>query len=213
MDKTVACRDINQLKPLAQSACKLFLQVCKERNIPIFITETYRPQERQNWLYEQGRSREGAKVTWTLKSNHTSRMAWDIAVSPPNQLYDKNIIAKAGVVARELGITWGGDWKQADTPHFEIDLNWRAKALKDDDLEKAVQVLVLKNVIGSPAAWISLDKINLKNVPSLLFKMGGVAKLVQDGVIGSPGTWESGKYSKDNVRSLIIKYAAWINKK
>ncbi|MGE7841407.1 hypothetical protein ACQKNX_11485 [Lysinibacillus sp. NPDC093712] len=54
----------------------------------IFITETYRSQERQNYLYAQGRTRPGQIVTSTLNSNHKSRLACDIAVGPPQSLYD-----------------------------------------------------------------------------------------------------------------------------
>lgn len=121
-----ACRDIGQLHPLAQQACKLFMEECKRRNIPIFITETYRSQQRQNYLYEQGRTRPGNIVTWTRSSNHTGRMAWDIAVSPPRRLYDSATLAQAGKVAGELGIEWGGTWvRNLDTPHFQIDKNWK----------------------------------------------------------------------------------------
>ncbi|ONI47285.1 hypothetical protein AN644_00210 [Candidatus Epulonipiscium fishelsonii] len=121
-----ANRDIKSLNPLAQFACEMFLRKCQEDNVPIFITETYRSQERQDYLYGQGRthSLNKPKVTWTKVSNHTGRMAWDIAVSPPHRLYDKNILSKAGDVAKSLGITWGGTWKVCDTPHFEINSSW-----------------------------------------------------------------------------------------
>ncbi|CAM5566737.1 putative protein OS=Lysinibacillus sphaericus OX=1421 GN=LS41612_07820 PE=4 SV=1 [Lysinibacillus sphaericus] len=49
----------------------------------MFITETYRSQARQHYLYTQGRTRPGKVVTWTLNSNHKSSLAWDIAVSHP----------------------------------------------------------------------------------------------------------------------------------
>lgn len=120
-----ACRDIKQLNPLAQQACNLFLAECKKQGANIFITETYRSQARQNWLYEQGRTRKGQVVTWTRNSNHTGRMAWDIAVSPPSKLYDRNIITKAGRIADKLGIEWGGNWKTPDMPHFQINSNWK----------------------------------------------------------------------------------------
>lgn len=122
---TEANKDIESLQPIAQKACKFFLDECKNRNIPIFITETHRSQARQNYLYEQGRTRPGKVITWTRNSNHTSGYAWDIAVSPPNELYDSNIIAKAGAVAKELGIEWGGTWKEKDTPHFQISKEWK----------------------------------------------------------------------------------------
>lgn len=119
------CRDIKELTPKAQTACKLFLSECKKKNIPVFITETYRSQARQNYLYEQGRTRPGNKVTWTRNSNHKGRLAWDCAVSPPNALYDRSILTKAGRVAESLGIEWGGSWsKTVDNPHFQINSNW-----------------------------------------------------------------------------------------
>lgn len=90
------------------------------------MTEYHRSQERQNYLYEQGRSRPGKIVTWTKNSNHTSGYAWDIAVSPPQSLYDAKIIAKAGEVAKALEIEWGGTWKEQDTPHFQVNKNWKA---------------------------------------------------------------------------------------
>lgn len=70
--------------------------------------------------------RPGQKVTWTLKSNHTSRRAWDIAVAPPRNLYDISTLSKVGAITKKLGITWGGYWPvgQYDAPHFEIPTNW-----------------------------------------------------------------------------------------
>ncbi|MEH6940761.1 M15 family metallopeptidase [Bacillus sp. JJ722] len=125
MSVTKACRDVNELKPVAKQACLLFLEECKKAGLDVFITETYRSQARQNYLYEQGRTRPGQKVTWTRNSNHTGRMAWDIAVNPPKNLYDTATLKKAGAIAKQLGITWGGDWDTPDMPHFQVSSNWK----------------------------------------------------------------------------------------
>lgn len=127
MSVTTTSRDLSELLPVAQTACSLLFQECYKAGIKnIFITETYRSQERQNYLYAQGRTRPGQIVTWTLNSNHKSRLAWDIAVGPPQSLYDVATLNKVGAVARELGITWGGDWKGSiDRPHFEVKNNWQ----------------------------------------------------------------------------------------
>jgi len=126
-DVTKTCRDINELLPAARKACNLFLSECKKAGLDIFITETYRSQARQNYLYEQGRTRAGKKVTWTKSSRHTSRLAWDIAVMPPEDLYDMDTMKKAGAIAEKLGITWGGNWKSSpDMPHFEVAKDWVA---------------------------------------------------------------------------------------
>ncbi|WP_418302181.1 M15 family metallopeptidase [Lysinibacillus fusiformis] len=123
---TTTCRDLDQLLPVAQIACRLLFQECYKKGIRnIFITETYRSQERQNYLYAQGRTRPGKIVTWTLSSNHTSRLAWDIAIGPPQSLYDEVILNRIGAIARKLGIIWGGDWiGSIDRPHFEVKKFW-----------------------------------------------------------------------------------------
>ncbi|MDC6267798.1 M15 family metallopeptidase [Lysinibacillus fusiformis] len=104
----------------------MLFQECFKAGIKnVFITETYRSQERQKYLYAQGRTRPGNIVTWTLESNHKSRLAWDIAVGPPQSLYDVTTLNRVGEIARKLGITWGGVWlAKIDRPHFEVKLTW-----------------------------------------------------------------------------------------
>jgi len=124
---TTTCRDLAELLPAAQTACRLLFQECYKAGIKnIFITETYRSQERQKYLYAQGRTRPGQIVTWTLTSNHKSRLAWDIAVGPPQSLYDVTTLTQVGTIARKLGITWSGDWVGSiDRPHFEVKTSWK----------------------------------------------------------------------------------------
>lgn len=123
---TTSCRDIKELSAQAQKACALFMEKCKEQGLNVLITETYRSQERQNYLYEQGRTRPGQVVTWTRKSNHTGRNAWDICKNVKGHEYDdKEFFNKAGKIAKDLGITWGGSWSTPDAPHFEIKSDWK----------------------------------------------------------------------------------------
>lgn len=125
-DVTKTCRDINELSPVAQKACRLFLAECKKEGLPVLITETYRSQARQDYLYEQGRTRAGKVVTWTRNSRHTGRMAWDICKNVKGHEYsDRLFFNRCGAIARKLGITWGGDWKTPDKPHFEVTKDWK----------------------------------------------------------------------------------------
>lgn len=119
-------RYIAELTQKAQAACRLFLQRCKERGLSVYITETYRSPQRQNELYAQGRTKPGKVVTWTKNSRHTSRRAWDICkLSDGKADYSDTAFFKAcGAVAKEIGITWGGDWNTPDMPHFEIKETW-----------------------------------------------------------------------------------------
>lgn len=137
----MTCRDINELTAVAQTACRLFLNECKKSGLNIFISETYRSQERQNELYEQGRTKlwdsNGKRlkiVTWTKNSRHTSRRAWDIACKGKD-LYNMSVLRKCGEIAAKLGITWGGTWENSpDYPHFEVSENW--KAPKTEEVKK-----------------------------------------------------------------------------
>jgi hypothetical protein len=89
------------------------------------IVEGFRSQERQNELYEQGRTKPGSIVTQTRSSMHTQRMAVDIA-----QLDEKGKITynpdppefwnRMGAIGRSIGLNWGGDWSGfKDRPHFQ----------------------------------------------------------------------------------------------
>ena len=130
-----ACRDINELLPAAQKACRLFMKKCGEAGLKIFITETYRSQARQNELYNQGRTTPGQIVTWTKKSNHTGRLAWDIACIG-KELYDITVLNKAGQIGKSLGITWGGEWATPDKPHFEVKADWEEPKEEEEMAEK-----------------------------------------------------------------------------
>lgn len=227
-DVTKTCRDIVQLTESAQKACNLFMDKCKDKGLNVLITETYRSQERQNYLYEQGRTRAGQIVTWTKSSRHTSRRAWDICKNVKGQEYvDSNFFKQCGEIAAELGITWGGIWKSSpDTPHFEIDTDWKepvtiVQAI-DTALSDAVSCIIKDGVQLTYNAWKRLDLINLNNVPALVCKLAGIKidgsvtdvqykqaidKLVLDMVISQRKIWDEKTYTVNNVRSLLIKYS------
>ena len=130
-------KDISELTPTAQKACNAFLYECEQQGLKVRITETYRSQERQNELYAQGRTNTGQIVTWTKKSRHTSRRAWDICQDVKGQEYsDTAFFKKCGAVAKELGITWGGTWKTPDMPHFEIGEIWGEEEMTLEEKRK-----------------------------------------------------------------------------
>ena len=79
------------------------------------------------------------------------------------------------------------------------------EAKKDADLENALKVLSDKGIKLSLDNWKSIDVIELKNVDALLSRLGGIDSLVKKGIISDADLWKSGKYTKNNVRALIIK--------
>lgn len=99
MNATVdaARRDLDLLRPDFRSNLERYLQAIEHR-FPEYATgvhETYRSPERQRWLFEQGRSRPGAIVTWTLDSNHQYGIAADWHLLKDGKaIWDSQVYAK-----------------------------------------------------------------------------------------------------------------------
>ena len=183
-DVTTQCRDISELTPAAQRACRLFLERCAQRGLDVFITETYRSQERQDYLYSLGRTRSGSKVTWTRNSRHTSRRAWDIACRG-GTLYNAVVLAQCGAVAAELGITWGGTWKTPDTPHFEVSENWNYS-------EEDVNMEELKG-LEEKVGYIDESLTNLYSITNRLAEKERVYRTVD----------EVPEWARDDIKELV----------
>ena len=119
-----------ELNDKTREAAELFLKIAEEEGLPVLITETYRTQERQEYLYEQGRTRPGQIVTWTKNSNHTKRNAFDIAKNVPGEEYsDLDFFRKCAEIGKEIGLSPGYYWEDGkqDMPHFEMPRFGRVK--------------------------------------------------------------------------------------
>lgn len=139
---TTSTRDIAELNPLVQVMLNCALTKIKSKKITPLVVETYRPKERQYYLYGQGRSaagcisagmpksyankyaRGGAKVTWTLNSIHIKRCAVDLipqrngkAIWNSQDKETKQIIS----IMESVGFEAGANWTSSpDSPHFQV---------------------------------------------------------------------------------------------
>lgn len=114
---------LEELTEKTREAAVLFLELAEKEGLPVLITETYRTQERQEYLYEQGRTRPGQIVTWTKKSNHTKRNAFDIAKNVPGEEYsDLEFFRRCAEIGKSIGLSPGYYWEEGkqDMPHFEL---------------------------------------------------------------------------------------------
>ena len=139
---TSSTRDISELNPLVQVMLNAALDKIKAKKINPLVVETYRPKERQYYLYGQGRSvatcigagmpksyaqkyaRSGNKVTWTLNSIHIQRCAVDLipqrngkAIWDSKDKDTKQIISIMESVGFEAGANWSSS---PDSPHFQV---------------------------------------------------------------------------------------------
>lgn len=109
-------RNLDGVRPELVGVVKRAAELCP---VPIVVTEGLRSMKRQRELKAAGKS-------WTIDSRHLTGHAVDLVDADDFKydIPDMDRIAKAmKEAAAELGvaIVWGGDWKQRDTPHFELD--------------------------------------------------------------------------------------------
>jgi len=117
----ISDRDLNKLHPRFKLKVDLLLKDVWDK---IFVTEWYRSQERQDYLYSLWRTRKWKKVTWTTTSNHTEGLAVDVAFHW-NELYPKNMYTWLEIadIAKSYWINWWFDLWGTDKVHFQD--NWK----------------------------------------------------------------------------------------
>lgn len=120
---------LDELDEKTREAALLFLEIAEDKGLDVTITETYRTQERQDYLYSKGRTAPGNIVTWTRNSRHTKRNAFDIAKdSPGHEYYDTQFFRRCAEIAESIGLTAGYYWEpNQDMPHFETDIFTRIR--------------------------------------------------------------------------------------
>lgn len=123
-------RSLNNLK----NVDKRLIHICNEliKHIDFTVIEGHRSLERQLELYEQGYSQIDG-ITKKGKHNYLPSLAIDIIPykeghnpfdgSKESEEMFNTLAKEFKNVANELGykITWGGDWRMRDLPHFQLD--------------------------------------------------------------------------------------------
>ena len=126
----LSSRDIGLLRPDVAANCRHWLERCSAAGLKVLVTSTVRDGEYQAWLYEQGRSRPGTIVTNSpTPTFHSDKagLAFDFCKNVKGQEYsDPSFFRSAAALAKEMGFSWGGDWKSfPDGPHIQWDQGGR----------------------------------------------------------------------------------------
>jgi len=118
-------RNINDLLPNVKVRVEKFIELCDEEGIDLLITSTYRDNESQEALYEQGRTRPGKIVTNAKpgESWHNYRCAIDVVPlinGKPNWDGSDPIWETIGELGERAGLEWAGRWRTfKELAHFQ----------------------------------------------------------------------------------------------
>ena len=118
-------RNINDLLPNVKVRVEKFIELCDEEGIDLLITSTYRDNESQEALYEQGRTRPGKIVTNAKpgESWHNYRCAIDVVPlvnGKPNWDGSDPIWQRIGELGEQAGLEWAGRWRTfKELAHFQ----------------------------------------------------------------------------------------------
>lgn len=129
--------DLEYLQPFFRIKVINWLEECKKQGVELRVIESLRTFERQRWLYEQGRSREGNIVTYALPGQglHGYGLAVDaypvvngrVVVEFDNDLQLMSKQRLASRIGQKFSLEWGGNWERSkDYPHFEQwEVSWQ----------------------------------------------------------------------------------------
>ena len=113
--------ELKYLRADVRVNCEKFLALCKEAGLNVRVTQTVRDDEYQRLLVAQGY----AAKTATRPTFHSVKagLAFDICKNVRGHEYDDPpFFACCGQIGKQVGFSWGGDWRSfPDRPHFQWD--------------------------------------------------------------------------------------------
>lgn len=137
------CRDLSKLAPFLVVRLNAALDECFDKGYEVAVFEGYRSPERQQWLYDQGRTRDGAIITHArpYESMHQYGLAVDI-VGYYNKKWDWSIDYDK---ITEIFKRHGFKPLKFEKAHFQIDGNLTTKRAKQ--ICKDQGLLALWNIV------------------------------------------------------------------
>lgn len=125
-------RDLSLLAPKFAAVVEAAIADCAGKGLPVKVNEGFRSQARQSYLYEQGRSRPGDKVTnaptsltsWhgyglAVDVIHQTKAYWPFGQDAAHAAQNEDWFRQVAQVFKAHDCSWGGGWKKPDTPHMQ----------------------------------------------------------------------------------------------
>ena len=114
-------REIGELRADVAVNCRTLIERAAARGLPVLVVQTVRDAEYQRYLVSMGY----AARTATVPTFHAKGvgLAFDICKNVKGHEYDDpGFFTAMGRLGKEMGFTWGGDWRSfPDRPHFQWD--------------------------------------------------------------------------------------------
>jgi hypothetical protein len=110
--------DMNMLEPFTRGAVNQIIADAQTAyGVKLMVFETYRSQQRQEMLYQQGATQ--------LKSVgvHHFGLACDLVKDIDGEPNWKGDFSFLGMLAHKHGLIWGGDWGQPAVRHSFVDMD------------------------------------------------------------------------------------------
>lgn len=149
--------DLTLLAPKFRASVEAALAECLAAGLDAFVFEGFRSQELQTLYYARGRTiipptRTVTNAPSNLLSWHGYCLAVDVISkahlwSPPE---GEKWFAGVAEIFKRHDCKWGGDWKMADTPHFQ----WAACRPSPSDAARQ-----LIHVQGVEAVWRAVGAV------------------------------------------------------
>jgi hypothetical protein len=112
---TNVIKDPALLEPTTRAAVKAIIADAQTHGMNLMIFETYRSQERQQLLFDQGATK--LKVVGV----HHYGLACDLVKNVGGAPSWKGDFSLLGILAKAHGLIWGGDWGKPGIPHSFVD--------------------------------------------------------------------------------------------
>jgi len=166
--------DVAELAPLFRAAVARAIAQCAERGLDAFVYEAYRTPELQSEYFSRGRTKRPPYTTVTnapdnLFSWHGYGLAVDVISRSQQWNAGRDWFAEVAEVFKANECKWGGDWKQADLPHFQWHL---CKASPSADARRLLTefgmvavwraVRAIAEDLPARAAEVTADALNLR---------------------------------------------------
>lgn len=125
-------RSLEELHPRVAKKARMLVERCDaELDVTLVVICTYRDEEAERRLHEQGRAYPGRVLTyrWPTTSYHPWRMAFDVLplwngvpilqAQYPNE---RRMWKDIGRIGKELGLEWDGDSdrRRRELGHFQL---------------------------------------------------------------------------------------------